>query len=148
MKGGWEWVGWLLVVAGWWYVNRTNNQRETRKEARSAVDAAKKDVQAIAKLAVAYFTDANSVASDEIKNSLELLEVELERLEGYASSQVMNRMSDFHEACTGADFESANRQVHGLRSEVVQGILYRRNRLIAEIERHYLSTYVTRASRL
>lgn len=142
MNNGSAWVGYLLVVIGWWFVNRTNNERETRKEARAAVDAAKKEVHAIAKRAIEYFTDLKCTATDDIKNSLELLEVELERLKDYRTCQVMNRMAEFHEACTAADFESANRQVHGPTSPVIRDILFRRNRLIGEIERHYRETYV------
>src|SRR4051794_25377630 len=49
-------VTWLLVVIGWYFVNRTNNQRETRKELRSAIDEFQMFLDQIETNAVRYHT--------------------------------------------------------------------------------------------
>jgi len=140
---GWlQVIPWGLVIAGWWFVNCTTNFREIRKEARSAIDQAKKDVHAIAKVAIAYFSDPALKNSDEIKNSIELLEVELERLNGYRDSNLAIRFGEFQDGCTGADFESAQRVAHGLTSAVVTGVQYSRNRLIHQLEIQYREQYL------
>lgn len=136
------WITWLLVIVGWWIVNHTSNKRETRKEARATIDAAKREVQIIAKAAVAYFTDLQNTQSDDIKSALDLFEVELERLDCYTRSVLSYRLADFHEACTGADFESAARVVHGPASEVVRNIALSRHRLVAQLELHYRVYYL------
>lgn len=135
-------VTWLIVVFGWRYVNKTNDGREARKECRSAVDAAKKEVALISKLGISYFTGSENAIADEIKSALQMLEVELERLKNFRSSNLFIRFSEFQDACTGADFESAGRIKHCQNSAIVQSILFSRNRLIQQLEIHFRMLYL------
>ena len=136
-----QFVTWLLVIFGWWYVNKTNDGREARKEYRSAIDGAKKEVAAIAKLGILYFTASKDELADEIKSALQMLEVELERLKDFRSSNLFIRLGEFQDACTAADFESGRRIQHAQSSAVIQGILFSRNRLIQQLELHFRELY-------
>jgi hypothetical protein len=134
-------VTWALVVAGWFLVDKKSNDRETRKEARSAIDDAKQQVMVICRTCVAYFSSNENALSDEIKSALQLMEVELERLKKFKDSNLLIRFVEFQDYCTGADFESASRVVHSPTSAVIQGILFTRNRLIQQLETHFREQY-------
>lgn len=138
-----QFITWVVVVSGWVYVNHTNNGREARKECRSAVDGAKKEVAAIGKLAITYFSSGSNDLADEIKSALQMLEVELERLKKFRESNLLIRLGEFQDACTSADFESSQRKAHPMNSAVIQSILFTRNKLIQELEIHFRSLYVS-----
>src|SRR5688572_1242686 len=77
----------VLVVLGWWWVNRQNNKRERRKEVRQLVDRAIKTVNEAVEAAISYHSGMNDnsvdadpreswkllLAVNQIKNQLNLL---------------------------------------------------------------------------
>lgn len=135
-------VTWLLVIAGWMIVNYFADKRETRKEARGAIDNAKKDVIKISALAVEYFTTQKHELAQDVKWTLDVLGIELARLKKFLDSSVVERFGEFHDECTGEDFESAQRRIHDHNSMVVRRIHVARNRLLAELERHFVRHYI------
>ncbi len=55
-------ITWALVLGGWAYVDRANNQRETRKELRSIIDDLQQFLNELETNAVTYHTSVNSNA--------------------------------------------------------------------------------------
>lgn len=133
----------LLVVAGWAVVNHQNNRRETRKEMRASVDATKKAIIEVSRLAVDYYCGIGAEAAHEIKWSLQALEIELERLPGFDQrSSLLKRFVEFSEAATGGDFESADRPKRTRAAPEIAAIQHTRNLLIAELEVHFKKRYL------
>lgn len=133
----------FLTVVGWWWVNRQNNKRESRKEHRALVDAAKRQVVDVATKAVAYLQDSQSSLAPEIKWALDALEVELVRIPGFGStkSQLLADFVAFTDACTGGMFEEADRKVVKLDSDEVQSVIRRRNGLLSGLEAWFITCY-------
>lgn len=131
-------ITWLLIIVGWGIVNHQNNIRETRKEARSMADEAKTSVVNTCTAAIAYFSDSNETGAAELKSSLELLEIELERFPLFKDgSTLMVKFLNFNQAIMGGDFESLTREIKGLDSAEVKSLRRSRNALLAEIERQF-----------
>ncbi len=136
-----QFVPWVLIVSGWALVNHQNNLRETRKEARSMADNAKKSAIEIATQSVKFLT-IEGVSGLEIKSHLELLEIELERFPQFSNrSSLMKSFTAFADAVTGGDFEAANRSVKLPESTEVGAVFLTRNQLLAEIERQFKIHY-------
>jgi hypothetical protein len=131
-------VTWLLIVIGWLLVNRQNNLRESRKEARSLADASKKMTSEIKLSAITYLTSKKDELAPDIKSSLELLEIELERFPEFSvGSRLMDKYSQFAESITGGDFESKTRTTKSLESKEVLYVNRSRNELLSEIEKQF-----------
>lgn len=64
---------WLIVVVGWWIVDRQNNRRETRKEKRAKLDRVQKDIVELETAACAYHTglDHSESSAREIVVSIQ-----------------------------------------------------------------------------
>lgn len=109
------WLPVLVTLAGWTVVNHQNNQRETRKEVRAALDAAKRALFDAADVARHYHLSAGRDEAIEaaIKRQLDSAETELLRLPFYCSpeegAQLQTRFARFSSVVTGGHFESADK---------------------------------------
>ena len=65
-----QFVPWVLIIVGWAIVNHQNNRRETRKEARSMADNAKRSTIELAALGVKFLT-VEGISSLELKSYFE-----------------------------------------------------------------------------
>lgn len=138
-----KWLPPVLVVAGWVIVNHQNDKRETRKEARSLVDAAKKLVGDIASKALDYHVNGNTDLAFEIKAGLDQLEIECERLPSFVRGcPLMAALIALQDAATGGDFESAVPLKKSRTSPEVLAILRARTELLAELERVFRVRYL------
>lgn len=134
-------VSWVLIVIGWLIVNAQNNLRETRKEARAMSDNAKELAIDTASNAYQYMT-TDSINSVELKSSLEVLEIELERFPDFGpGGRLIQRFNDFADAITGGDFETKDRTVKTANSREVNALFQTRNSLLAEIEFQFKQHY-------
>lgn len=139
----------LLTIIGWWLVNRQSNKRETRKEHRALVDAAKREILRIADDAASYFMDTMSSLSPKITWSLEVLEIELERMPdaGANHKALFDALADFADACTGGEFEQKNRARLDHASGEIRSIYLTRNRLLSAIDQHFDLVYASLSAR-
>lgn len=135
-----SWLPWLptlATVAGWAVVNWQANRRESRKEQRSVMDAAKRLAVETASKSAAYMcADERSEAIEaDIKSCLDQIEIELGRIDGYPKVRsLVEAMAEFGDAATGADFESATRRARPRTDPAVLRVMVARNRLMRELE--------------
>lgn len=132
-----------LTVIGWYFVNKQANARETRKEHRSLVDNAKKDIIKIAEETADYLTDEKSNLNSSIKWSLDALEDELNRLSSFATSDHFISFINFADACTGDDFEQVDRLCVDKTSPRYMKVFVTRNNLIKALEQFYRNKYLS-----
>lgn len=130
----------LAVIIGWVVVNNQNNKRETRKEGRSACDAAKKYALEISTKGRKYLGGRTDELAFEIKSDLDLLEVELSRIPYFAigeNSTLLKKFISFSDSLTGDDFEQKNTQPLNPTDERILKIIRCRNQLMHEVERQF-----------
>lgn len=141
-----EWLRYaplLLTIAGWYFVNLQSNRRETRKEHRALLDAAKKQATEICANALKYLQDTDSKLAPEIKWALSGVEIEFCRLPGYGKdSKLLSCYVSFVDACTSEDFEQKERLSQTLDSPRAQAIVEARNALIEAMEDWFRIEYV------
>lgn len=140
-----EWVRFaplLLTVAGWYFVNRQSNLRETRKEHRALVDLAKKQVMDVSANAQKYLQDKNSNMAPDIKWAIDALEIELCRIPDYGkASEVLMCFVKFVDACTGGEFEQVHRRELTPDSTQALAVTEARNRLLEALEKWFSGRY-------
>src|SRR3989442_12507600 len=91
----------LLVVIGWAVVNSQHNKRESRKEARALVDAAKETINDASKKTVDDLAEGANESAYDVKAGLEALEIEFERLPNFVKGcPLMQRLIEFADALT------------------------------------------------
>lgn len=104
-------------------------------------DNAKKSAIEISSLAIKYLT-TEGTRGLELKSSLELLEIELERFPLFSiGASLMDSFTAFANAVTGGDFESKDRTIKSQDSIEVSAVFRTRNELLAEIERQFKTHY-------
>jgi hypothetical protein len=92
--------------------------------------------------------DTMSPLSPKIKWSLDVLEIELERLPDAGAEHFMlfEALACFAEACTGGEFEQKNRARLDHTSAEIREIYLTRNRLLSVVDRHFDRVYAGRTS--
>lgn len=109
-------VTWVLVAAGWFVSNRSNNTRERRKEIRSAIDGIGKQLDRLTELAVKYYTAShNDVVALEAGTQMRIMQDRLFRqvpavTQKNLEADVSHHLNRLMESLTGGDFESSKRQ--------------------------------------
>lgn len=132
------WAGPVITLIGWFIVNGQNNDRERRKEARSAADRCKTLAREVSQLGYNYWLGKGDVAPWQIKAQLEELEVEITRFpESKGRSKLIDRHIDLVEAITGLDFESATMKPRAASHAIYREMAIARQRLLAEIEQQF-----------
>ena len=136
------WAAPLLTLAGWFLVNKQNNARESRKEARSAADRCKILTRESAQLGIKYWEAKPDATSWQVKALLEELEVEICRFpEKKGRPDLLAKHIDLVEAIMGYDFDSARMQPKTPTDPVMRDIAKARQRLLFEVEHQFEAHY-------
>jgi len=141
-------VGWILIIAGWFYTNHQNNVRESRKELRSFLDNVIKDIDEVQQKALEYYTkspDETLKLGFEIKASQQRLIAKIERI-GRIHSSFKNTIPviDFMDSITGNDFEILDRKARSFNQTedpLLMTISLETNKLIDILEVNYCSEF-------
>lgn len=106
-------VTWGLVIAGWLFVDRKNNEREKRKEIRALVDKTQSMLDQIEEGAVRYHTQGHD---DHLARSIKVClyrklpdALKIANLRGIMIEDQDRRIIDLRQAITLHNFDSANR---------------------------------------
>lgn len=133
-------LAFFAVLIGWTVTNHQNNKRESRKEGRSACDSIKKYTLEISANGIKYLATRDFETALEIKNDLDLLEVELSRIPYFGigpNSTLMQKFIIFSDALTGDDFEQKYAPSLPPTDKRAQAIIRFRNQLIKEVEKQF-----------
>lgn len=132
------WAAPVVTLIGWFIVNHQNNEREERKEARSAADRCKTIAREVTQSGFNYWLGKNEVAAWQIKAQLEELEVEITRFpESKGRSKLIDKHIDLVEAITALDFESASMKPRASDHSIFREMAMARQRLLYEIEHQF-----------
>lgn len=107
-------VTWLLHILGWYTSNRHANDREARKEYRSALNSLEADIDRLIEAYRTYLTEdaatENEQARLKVHAELNRLRRHIESLESNVGSDLGVNFDNVFEAITGGDFESKARK--------------------------------------
>ena len=136
------WVGPCLTLFGWFLVNRQNNQRELRKEMRTAADNCKVLARDVSILGFEYWQGDADASSWKIRSVLDELEIELSRFpEEKGRPQLLEKHIELTDAITGGQFESVARPKRNSNDQEMRVIAKCRERLLREIEIKFQEHY-------
>lgn len=142
-----DWLPWaapVVTVLGWMVANHQANKRERRKELRSLLDSARRQLVELTAKARQYLAEdrrSDEVEAD-IKALLGLLEVDLERVPGYKDdTELVRAVARFADAATGGGFESSDKRASGPASAEAQELAAACVNLLGNMERRFRKTF-------
>ena len=107
-------VTWLLHILGWYTANRHANERESRKDYRSAVDALEADIDRLLEAYRTYLTEDGATVNEQarlkVHAELNRLSRHIESLKPIVGPALDQCHANLFEAVTGGDFESKARK--------------------------------------
>lgn len=139
-------VTWILVVVGWYFVNRKNNERETRKELRNALDEFHVFLDQIETQAVEYHTSASqdTVLATALKRDLHRrLPARINRLEsrGLNTVDLGRPVVELRKAITLENFDSHSFAQRQMADSIITRIGIARDDLAEAIEALFAAQY-------
>jgi 16S rRNA G1207 methylase RsmC len=136
------WLPPMLTLVGWSLVNRQNNQREKRKDVRSAADQCKKLARESTQLAVIHWKSTNDASAWQVKALLEEMEIELRRFPaGEVRECLTNKCSVLIDVILDGDFDAATRQPKLSGDPLMKCIAGARQSFLHEIEFQFEKLY-------
>jgi len=130
------WLPPIFTLLGWIIVNRQNNQRESRKEARSAADRCKVLAREVSQYGIEYWSGTAEVKPWKIGAAFEELEVEIGRFQNEGMrDRLLNLQVELVEAVMGHNFDTAGFKPVAEDHPVFKEIPIARQRLLSAIER-------------
>jgi len=135
-------IPWVLVVGGWWKVNKQNNFREKRKEIRAILNQLLNDLDAIEKQAYSYHTakEELSDAGRDIKLSLSRISKDVARYDLLPSGK-RHPIVKLRQAATLKNFDTDCFVTQNANSELLDEISATKDELIDALERHFQDQY-------
>lgn len=137
-------ISWLLVILGWFIINRQNNIRETRKEIRAALNQFYDVLNEIEDDAVTYHSGGagDPVLSRRIKRRLG----QLHGRAGLALGSTIECSCSreiwlFRQAVTLENFDTAAHKMLPASDPIFEEITATKERLVQTLERAFLRTY-------
>lgn len=138
-------VTWMLVIAGWWLVNRQNNIREKRKEIRTLIDKLQVYLDDVETLAIKYHT--NQESSDlafELKRSLNQKlrsKLDILKLRTLDVNKCYPLLKQFRQAVTLNNFDTSSFKPQSMSDTIVTNIWLAKDKLSQELEKSFATKY-------
>ena len=138
-------VTWMLVIAGWWLVNRQNNIREKRKEIRTLIDKLQVYLDDVETLAIKYHT--NQESSDlafELKRSLNQKlrsKLDILKLRTLDVNKCYPLLKQFRQAVTLNNFDTSSFKPQSMSDTIVTNIWPAKDKLSQELEKSFATKY-------
>lgn len=138
-------VTWMLVIAGWWLVNRQNNIREKRKEIRTLIDKLQVYLDEVETLAIKYHT--NQESSDlafELKRSLNQKlrsKLDILKLRTLDVNKCYPLLKKFRQAVTLNNFDTSSFKPQSMSDTLITNIWLAKDKLSQELEKSFATKY-------
>jgi len=128
------WLPSVFTLLGWGVVNRQNNTREQRKEARSAADRCKVLLRDASKTAIQYWSGQGEAKDWQVRALFEELEVEIGCLPQKNIDALLKVHSALIDAALGYNFGASGFKPVTPDHPVFKEITQSRQRLLSAIE--------------
>ena len=128
-------VTWLIVLIGWFVIDKQNNRREQRKEIRAAIDALGEMLDVLEQDAINFHTSGfDERKGSELRLAIQRLSARVGRLSFSENVNLNTRIIDLRRAITLRNFESTNHNVQQNDSQIILTIAAAKDSLIDELE--------------
>ncbi|KAA0011175.1 hypothetical protein F0A17_13700 [Billgrantia pellis] len=130
-------VTWILILGGWFVVNKQNNSRELRKELRSVLDAVRVDILDLSAESVKYHTEQPGKDEDyNIVMKFKRINRRVNRLplSLHDRNNILNLIFLFKKAVTLRNFETSKYERQAKNSQLVGEIEHAVEEVLDEIE--------------
>jgi hypothetical protein len=143
-----EWaqtVTWILVITGWWLVNRQNNIREKRKEIRTLLDKIQNTLDEIESQAIKYHTAEKSddlafalkrSLNKKFPNKLAIL-----KLRDLEVENCYLFLKQLRQAITLENFDTSDFEIKKISDDLVKNIWLSKEHLSQELEKSFARKY-------
>jgi len=137
-------IAWVLIVGGWWIVNKQNNFREKRKETRATLNQLLDDLDAIEKQAYDYHKalEAPTELGRDLKLALSRISKNVARQDLLPHGQ-RHPITKLRQAITLDNFDTDHFVTQTSDSEILAGISANKDDLVDALELHFKSQYQT-----
>jgi hypothetical protein len=143
-----NWIGqsvsWLIVITGWIVINHQNNQRETRKELRAAIDSVAKQIIDTEISAIQFHKKEYSDSlAQELRIAIDRIDSRIELISKATKDAYTLRRAiiTFRQAITLYNFDRSNHQPEGDQSGIINDIAEASNTLIQELEQCFIISF-------
>jgi len=136
-------ITWLIVLSGWYVINRQHNKREDRKETRTLLDNLKDRIYLIEDQAIEYHTskDFSSKKSNKIKLSIQRITSDIQTHGLISNDEMGDAFKTLRKAITLNNFESVNHKALSEGSQTIQNIHNAIDDLCGLMEKRYRGKY-------
>lgn len=142
--GSLQWVSWIVIIAGWWFVNRTNNKRETRKEQKIIVESLRTKIEKLTLLSIEYhLSDRNLHKEWEIKRGLKYLwaDINIPLQQIIDKTSLTRKLTNYKKAITYSNFDTPAHKKLEIGDNDLEGLADSSEALIRLIENAYFNCY-------
>ena len=138
-------VPWVIVIAGWWLVNRQNNIREKRKEIRTIIDKVQSLLDEVESQAIQYHTNQESSdlafqlkrsLNQKLRNRLDIL-----KLRSLDVEKCYPLLKQFRQAVTLENFDTSNFKPQNISDDLIKNVWVAKDKLSHELEKSFASKY-------
>jgi hypothetical protein len=135
-------ITWLLILGGWWIVNKQNNWQEQRKETRTVINQPVNDLDAIEEQAYKYHQASKTslAMGRDIKLGLSRISALVTR-ESLLPRHKRQPLARLRRAITLNNFDTEHFTTQMDDSELLAEISSAKDDLIEALERHFQSQY-------
>jgi len=138
-------VTWVIVIAGWWLVNRQNNIREKRKEIRTLLDKIQSLLDEIESQAIQYHTSQQpSDLAFQLKRSLNQKlhnRLDILKLRSLNVNNCYPLLKQFRQAVTLKNFDTSSFKPQNISDDLIKNIWLAKDKLSHELENSFASKY-------
>jgi len=139
-------ITWLLVIIGWYFVDRTNNRRETRKELRAALSELQAFLDQIENDAVSYHTsrEPNNILSSQLKRDLHRrlpTKITVMDSRGYTTTKLVQPVVEFRKSITFENFDTSKFRQQTISDPIIRRIGIARDSLGEQLEIGFSEQY-------
>lgn len=136
-------VTWLVIIVGWYFVDRRQNARETRKEIKAEIDILVETIESAIDSATAYHTATkhDPALSSSVKLLLAKVSKTLNLLREREVCLKNSFMVELRQACTLNNFDTVRFTQKSHTDPIIKEIVEAGQDLIYALRRTFISKY-------
>lgn len=135
-------ITWVLIIGGWWVINRQNNWRESRKETRAALNQLLDELNQIELQAYQYHqaSPPSLVMGRDLKLALSRVSNFIDR-QNLLPRGKRQPLAKLRRAITLNNFDTEHFMTQEDDSELLAGVSAAKDQLVDALERQFLREY-------
>lgn len=135
----------VLIVLGWYIINKQNDKRETRKELRSLVDKTQNDIDEVVTQAIRFHTDKyDGLEGMMVQTRLGRITTAATNLGEIFSTDLNSYCVDFRQSITQYNFDKSEHRPLEQNDPIIRTIIDNGQSLSYELDSSFQKKYTLR----